>query len=513
MKSSSSSLLFIDLLAVFFSAGCHDRAGDLRKDPVNILLLLTDDQRWDALGYAGNRALQTPNLDSLARQGLYFENSFVTTAICCVSRASILTGQYGRYSGVQDFFTPIHLETTYPHYLKNAGYYTGFIGKWGTMERDSGYFMRAADLFDFWAGSMGQSNYWHERDCNFVQNNGTTEKHHFFCNCPPDSKGNKGEEIRTGKANMRDPVHQESFVIPDKVRKFLDQRDPGKPFCLSISFKAPHAPWSDYDGMFEHLYVGSSLYVSASVSVSDALRMPGFLRHSLNGIKDINELRIAHEINSHLQNSMRDYYRLISGMDQAVGKILAELRKRGLSDHTVILFYSDNGHFMGEHGFSGKWLMYEESMRVPGFIYDPRHIMKEGRTREMVLNIDLAPTILQLAGIDVPSGMQGKSLLPLLKDPDKPFREDFFYEHLYRHLDGDQHIERSEGVRTKEWKYIHYIDQAGPEAEELYHLAGDSLELHDLSDDHGFRVELDSLRKRCRDYFPGDGDMDRRIKY
>ncbi len=140
---------------------------------------------------------------------------------------------------------------------------------------------------------------------------------------------------------------------------------------------------------------------------------------------------------------------------------------------------------MAEHGFTGKWLMYEESIRVPGFIFDPRHITKGASTREMVLNIDLAPTILELAGVKVPENMQGKSLIPLLEDPDKPFREDFFYEHLYRHLEGYQHIERSEGVRTMEWKYIHYIDQTGSAAEELYNLTTDSNEMQDLSKDPG----------------------------
>jgi len=118
------------------------------EEAPNILFIFTDDQRWDALGYAGNEIIQTPNLDALAAQGTYFDNAFVTTAICCVSRASVLTGQYARNSGVMDFFTPIELETTYARYLKEGGYYTGFIGKWGTLELDTGYFMKAADLFD-----------------------------------------------------------------------------------------------------------------------------------------------------------------------------------------------------------------------------------------------------------------------------------------------------------------------------------------------------------------------------
>lgn len=501
MNSPSSSLLILDLFAFFFSAGCQNRADIESKDPVNILFLFTDDQRWDALGYAGNPIVQTPNLDGLAKQGTYFENAFVTTAICCVSRASVLTGQYARFSGVQDFFTPIRLETTYPHYLKEAGYYTGFIGKWGTQEKDTSYFMEASDLFDFWAGCMGQSNYWHERDCNFVLNNGTTEKHHFFCDCPPDLLGKRGEEIRTGKANMKDPVHQETYVIPDKVRKFLDQRDPKKPFCLSISFKTPHSPWGDYDEMFENLYEGKPMTVAASVNEADARARPEFLRQSLNGIRDLDRIRTANEVSGALQQSMREYYRLISGMDYAVGKIIEELGERGLSDNTVIIFYSDNGQFMAEHGFSGKWLMYEESIRVPGFIFDPRHITKGARTREMVLNIDLSPTILDLAGIRIPKHIKGQSLLPLLENPDKPFREDFYYEHLYKHMVGYQHIERSEGVRTRDWKYIHYIDQTGSAAEELYHLTTDSLEMNDLSEDPESAEILDRLRKRCFDYF------------
>lgn len=142
------------LLGGIMMAACTGKAKHTDDEPVNILFIFSDDQRWDALGYAGNKIIQTPTLDSLAARGTYFDNAFVTTAICCVSRASVLTGQYARNSGVHDFFTPIKLETTYPRYLREGGYYTGFIGKWGTLELDTSYFMRAADLFDFWAGSM-----------------------------------------------------------------------------------------------------------------------------------------------------------------------------------------------------------------------------------------------------------------------------------------------------------------------------------------------------------------------
>ena len=368
MKSSyliPAPLVMVFLPFLLCESCSHSDKQSADKHP-NILFILTDDQRWDALGYAGNPVIKTPNLDALAKQSTYFDNAFVTTAICCVSRSSILTGKYAHSNGVWDFFTKINLQTTYPYYLKKGGYYTGFIGKWGTSEKDTAYFMQAADLFDFWAGSMGQSNYWHERNCNFVLNNGTTEKHHFLCDCPPDSRGFRGEEIRVGKANIKDPVHQDTYVIPEKVHSFLDQRNPDKPFCLSISFKAPHGPWSDYDEMFEKDYKGEAMPVAASVDEKDAMSRPEFLRKSLNGIQDLNKIRTAREIDGPEQTAIQSYYRLVNGIDYAVGKILKELRDRGLDKNTVIIFYSDNGQLLAEHGFQGKWLMYEESIHVPG---------------------------------------------------------------------------------------------------------------------------------------------------
>jgi len=465
----------------------------------NILFVLTDDQRWDALGYAGNPVIQTPNLDRLAGKGIYFSNAFVTTAICCASRASILTGQYEYANGVENFVTPVNLEVTYPRYLREAGYYTGFIGKWGTGEGNTNYFIQATDLFDFWGGSMGQANYWHERNCNFVRNNGTSGKHHFFCDCPPDARGIRGEGIRIGKANMKDPIHQETDVVPMKVRSFLDQRDPQKPFCLSISFKSPHGPWSDFDERFKNDYQDVILPVAASATEAEAMSRPEFLRNSMNSI-GLDKVLTARQADGPLQKSMKQYYRLINGVDYAVGKILDELQARGLTDNTVIIFYSDNGHFMAEHGFTGKWLMYEESIRVPGFIYDPRHPGNGKRSSEMVLNIDLAPTILDLAGWPVPESMQGKSLLPLLADPNQPLREDFYYEHHYHLGRPTPNIERSQGVRTRDWTYIRYIDQQGAEAEELYHVSVDPLELKNLSQDPESAVVRKQMEERYQQY-------------
>lgn len=468
----------------------------------NVIVIVTDDQRYDALGVAGNDVVKTPNLDKLATDGTYFKNAFVATPICCASRANILTGQFSRTNGVPDFFNPIKLETTYPAILRDNGYYTGFIGKWGTMEEDEEYYQQSADLFDYWAGCMRQSNYWHERDCNYVVNNGTTDKHNFKCNCPPDARGVAGEGIRIGHANINDPVHQDTYVIPHKVDQFLESRDNDKPFCLSISFKAPHGPWSDYAYEYEKEYEGQKMPLLESVDMKDALNRPEFLRISLNGHQSsLNKIKTKNKLNGPLQKSIREYYRLITGMDQAVGDIMQKLKDNGLYDNTVIIFIGDNGQFLAEHGFSGKWLMYEESIRVPFIVFDPTHSKKNPISEEFVMNIDIAPTLLNIANIDVPETMEGKSFLPLLSDPKIEFRDAIFAEHHYGHGKKDKHIERSECLRTDEWKYINYINQTGSLAEELYNIKKDPLEMNDLSGSKKYKKVLEQLRTQYNNYW------------
>ena len=256
----------------------------------------------------------------------------------------------------------------------------------------------------------------------------------------------------------------------------------------------------DYDDMFRGNYKHVTMPVAGSVTEEEALMAPEFLRNSLNGFKDIKMIQEAHSVKGRLQNKMRNYYRLIDGLDNSVGQIVNELKRRGLYENTVIVFYSDNGYFMEEHGFHGKWLLYEESIRVPGFIFDPRAIKDKVRSQEIVLNIDLAPTMLDLAGLAIPAHMEGKSLLPLLEDPSAEMRKDFFMEHHFKNTPGKNHIERSEGVRTRDWKYIRYIDQQGDEMEELYHVAKDPLELNDLSGQASSASKMDKLRDRYLTY-------------
>jgi arylsulfatase A-like enzyme len=349
---------------------------------------------------------------------------------------------------------------------------------------------------------MGQANYWHERDCNYVRNNGTTEKHFFYCDCPADKRGVAGEGIRVGKKDIKDPVHLSTEVIPHKMRQFFNQMNKDKPFCMSISFKSPHGPWSDFDERYKNSFEDRSMPIAKSVDLEDALSRPEFLRVSLNGNHMIEKVKSKDDKNGKLQTSMRDYYKLVKGIDNSIGQIVDELKKRDLYENTVIIFLSDNGQFMAEHGFHGKWLMYEESIRVPFFIFDPRQSQEKRGilSDDMVLNIDVAPTVLDIAGIDIPSSMQGKSLTNLVEKPNQDLREHIFIEHMYGHGKKEHHIERSWAVRSKEWKYIKYKDQTGPLSEELYNLSSDPLEMNDLSDHEEYMDKLEELRKHFNNY-------------
>ena len=360
---------------------------------------------------------------------------------------------------------------------------------------DQEYFQQCAGAFDYWAGDTKQTAYWHERTCNYLANNGTTERTHFFCSCPPQGRKNDGCGAHGPNPALNDPVHAETEFVPAKIRSFLAQRDVAKPFCLSLSLKAPHGPWQGYAPRFEGDFQQVEIPRRGNVTLAEALRQPDFLRRSLESERGMRLVKDAGERN----RLFAQYYRLIEGVDFCVGELLKELEQRGLSDNTVVLFTADNGSFAGEHGFFGKWFMHEESMRVPLIVCDPRLAQaRRGQScAALALNIDLAPTVLELAGQAMPAAMQGRSLLPLLREPATPWRDDFFYEHLYRNAAGPpERIEPSEGVRTRDWKYLVWIDQTGPAREELYDLRHDPLEMLNLAADPAAHATLELLRRR-----------------
>ena len=431
-----------------------------RKRP-NILFMFADDQAQQCTGFAGNKVIQTPNLDKLASDGVYFDNAFVTTAICCSSRASILTGQYMRRHGITDFHKPLSAEAfaqSYPVLLRKSGYRTGYLGKFavGWSKEDIKHLSLPADQFDYWYG--------------FPQSIAFEQK--------IDGKSRYLTELMT-----------------EKAIDFLRTNQADQPFCLTISFKEPHGPYNYFDPNFPNPYEKLDIPPAKTCTKDAYEKMPKFIRNSLNGTKfGLDWLQDPQAS----QQYLRTIYGLISRMDLAVGQILAALRQLGLDDNTIVIWASDHGSLLGAHGLGGKWLMYEESIRIPLIIRDPRSGMggSSRRVEQMALNIDLAPTMLDFAGVPIPQQMQGKSLAPIVAGSNPNLRDDWYYEHFYEHHNT---IKPTEGVRTKKWKYIRY-PQEDPVYEQLFDLSKDPYELNDLAHDPEHEDMLKRLRRRCDDY-------------
>lgn len=466
---------------------CYALGGEVADRP-NIVMIFSDDQRFDAVGYTGNEAIQTPNLDHLARSALVFTNCFVNTSICAVNRANVLTGQYPARHGIDDFhktFTSVQLEESVPGRLQAAGYQTAFFGKWGVGDSPENTHAGAA-VFDYWAGQPKQTNYFHESDCRYVNFNGFTRPLDDLCDCPEDSRGTAGHEVRIGRENLVDPIHVDSQVTPLHVQRFLDGRDQSRPFCMLLFFKSPHGPMGDWDPALADAIDSSKIMLPAAATSANAQREPDIVKESLGWSPE--RLENPGQFTRHIE----DYYRSIASMDLGVGRVMDQLKQRGLAENTVVLFTSDNGYFTGEHGLKGKWLMYEPSLRVPGFLYDPR--VNRGQSSDrLIITTDFSVTMLALAGIDVPESMTGRNLSILITNPEADWRQDFFYDHPYGH---GGRIPRTLGVRNLTYSYTRYIDPSPP-FEQLFDLQVDPDQLNNLIENSEYSDLLDELRKRC----------------
>jgi arylsulfatase A-like enzyme len=409
----------------------------------NFLFILTDDQRWDALGVVqkeqGEKGrfpwLKTSNLDKLAGDGVRFRNAFVVNALCAPSRASFLTGMYGHRNGIKNNSTPFPAgNLTYASVLRSAGYTTGYIGKWH-MDRQTGQ----RPGFDYSASFIGQGRY---RDCPFEINGKPTET--------------------TGWVDD---------VSTDYAIRFL-QENKDKPFVLTIGFKTCHGPFSppsrrerDYDG--EKARPVPNLAVKAPYQ-----QRPG------------PEDKVGETFAADGSPKLLDYMRCITAMDDNIGRIMAGLDQLGLTENTVVVFAGDNGYYLREHGLGDKRTAYEESLRIPLLLRYPKLGLKGKLVDQMVLNIDLAPTLLDLAGVPVPKQMQGHSWRPLLEGKTTPWRESFYYEYFREPGFASPAVQ---AFRTERAKLIQYPGH--PEWMELFDLVSDSYEMKNLINDPA-RAEL-----------------------
>ena len=417
--------------------------------PLNILVFYADDWRHDTLGVAGNPVVKTPNLDRLASQGMRFTHNCVTTSICGVSRASLFTGQWMSRHGnraMKEFKTP--WSETYPGLLRNHGYFVGHIGKW----HNGGF---PAKNFDF--GRAYHNRHWH------------TE---------PD-----GSKIHVTRKNERDAL------------EFFKTRPADKPFCLTLAFFATHAE----DGnpkQFLPQPESMSLYQDITIPVPKTATEEAFRKLPPFLANEKNEGRVRwhwrFDTPEKYQAMMKNYYRLASEVDATCGRIVEELKNRGLLDNTLIIFAGDNGYFHGEHGLADKWYPHQESIRVPLIVRDPRMTAeKRGTTNDdFTLNVDLAPTILAATGIKSPVTMQGRDIAPLYLAAEKPaWREEFFYEHASSGV----RIPASEALVRKDWKYFFWPEY---ELEQLFHVSADPFEENDLARDPAHAKRLAEMRTR-----------------
>jgi arylsulfatase A-like enzyme len=430
----------------------------------NILLLLTDDQVYHSMGYTGNEQVRTPNLDRLAADGLIFDAAYDTTSICMPSRASIMTGMYEYKTGCNFSHGPLLREKwtrSYPVLLRDAGYHTGFIGKFGFAVKepggDSSYHDNEdlpIDSFDEWYGWPGQGYY-------------DTARNQFVAH----------------KAESYPHVTRAVGAVAQDFIKTARKHE--TPFCLSVSFKAPHGPMSP-DPFFDDVYADTVWQKSPNYDESGAAHVPEQAKSGRQYLH-IHDFRP-----DKYQATMRKYHQLIHGIDYAVGMIREELHRQGLADNTVILFLTDNGYNCGAHGFGGKVLPYEEGSRSPMILHDPRHPISgtEQRSRAVVGNIDMAPTILELAGLPVPPNMDGRSLLPLLDDPAGRVRDSLLLINAWGNAPT-----HAMGIVTEDYKYIHwpYAQDMSPK-DELYHLTSDRYEMDNLANNPDMQEILASMQ-------------------
>ncbi len=431
--------------------------GNSAESRPNIIFLLADDLAANAVGYSGNKDVITPNIDRLAHDGVRFMNHYDTTSICMASRCTMMTGLYEYRHGCNFDHGDLErrfIENSYPVRLRQSGYFTGFAGKIGFLLADEKFEAFEA-LFDQWGGGPGQTDY----------------------------ATSKNKSI----AKYADQYPHCSRAYGAWAQDFLKTaKQSGKPFCLSISFKAPHSP-STPDPIDAKLYAGKTFTPPPNFGVENSSHLS---RQALTSRAATSYREWVKDYNG----TAEKYYALITGVDAAVGMIREELNRQELSANTVIILTSDNGYNAGSHGFGDKVIPYEEGSKAPLIIFDPRlPAAQNGVSCEAVTgNIDMAATILALAGEPLRTDIDGKSLLPLLVNPQQSVRE---YLPLFNFWGAVS--AQSMAIVTPKWKYIYwYYGGEGMKAtEELFHLANDTYEMSNVASNPEYASILNTLRE------------------
>lgn len=467
-------------LFALFSCFC---ASAQQKKAPNIIIIISDDHALSTIGAYGAKYGATPNIDRLAKEGALFQNAFVNNSICAPARATLLTGKYSHANGLRDNHDEFDSkQDVFPRRMQQSGFQTAWIGKW--------HLKTYPDGFDYWNIVPGQGQYYNP---SFISMKGDTAKTTGYC----------------------------TDIITDQALDWLDHRDADKPFCIVVGQKAPHRTWMPdiqdlgkydktnfplppnfYDNYDQRIAAkGQDMNVANTMKLGYDLKMKSdtsdransataftvrmnaaqrkawntyydaieadFLKRKLTG-KDLVEWKF--------QRYMKDYLSTTLSLDRNIGRILTYLDQHKLAENTIVIYTSDQGFYMGEHGWFDKRFMYEESIHTPFIVRYPG-VVKPGTVMpQLVSNVDFAPTLLQAAGIEVPAAMQGKSFTNLLKNPTAKFRDAVYYH--YYEFPGEHSVRRHFGIRTDRYKLIRFYGEQN--FWELYDLKTDPNEMKNI---------------------------------
>ncbi|MEP7363235.1 MAG: sulfatase [Acidobacteriota bacterium] len=450
----------------------------------NILYMMSDDHAAHAISAYGSKINKTPNIDRIANEGMRMDNCFATNSICTPSRGAVLTGQYSHKNGVYTLADAIDpKKTTVAHLLRDAGYNTAMIGKWHLKTDPQG--------FDYWNILPGQGKYY---DPDFITKDGT-RKHEGYC----------------------------TDLIGDFSLDFLKNRDKSKPFFLMSHQKAPHRAWQpapkyatwlynetipEPDNLYEDMSKRSAAAQRATLRVGDDFTEADLKVPRPVGLSQEQMRKWAYQV------YIKDYLRCIRSVDDNVGRLLDYLDAEGLKDNTIVIYTSDQGFFLGDHGWFDKRFMYEETMRMPFLVRYPKHIQPHTTNSDMVLNVDFAPTFLEYADQKAPDWMQGRSFAQNLGGKTPPDWRQSMYYRYWMHLGGGHTVTAHYGVRTRTHKLIYYygkalgkngaVDKPTPPEWEMFDIEKDPREMRNVYDDPAYASMRETLKKelyRLKDYY------------
>jgi len=493
----------IILLAVisFFNVSCKtEKKEEVFKKP-NILFIMTDDHALAAIsayqGYLANVA-PTPNIDRIANEGMRFNNMFCTNSICGPSRASILTGQYAHVNGFYknegggDFDGS---QQTFPKILQKNGYETAVIGKWHLGTAPTGF-----DYFKVLFNKEGQGSYFN----------------------PVFEMANDSIVEEKGK-------YSTTVIKEDAINWLKNRKDSEKPFMLMYQFKAPHRPWdpapeyADYlkDVTIPHPTTFNDDYKGRKAAKEAWMKIDGHMNRKdvkIKPPKGLTEEELiawnkfgnedgefwtpdekmtdAERKNWKFQRYIKDYLRVVKGVDDAIGDMLNYLDENNLAENTIVVYTSDQGFYLGEHGWFDKRFMYEESMHMPLLVRYPKKIKAGSVNDDLVLNIDYGPTLLDIAGIKSPENMQGKSFVPILENQTKKMFRDAVYYHYFE-FPYWHHVQPHYGIRTERYKLIHYYYDM--DEWELFDLEKDPNEVNNIIKNAENKILIANLKVRLKE--------------